>query len=129
MKRLLSSLMFLSALFVGASSVMANANGANFGVSQETSTINRFSCSYGYYQNVYGNCVLGPSYTIPTYKSPVYTYPSYKPTYTIPTYKSPVYTYPSYNSGTATCRDGTTSYSQNRSGTCSYHGGVASWGG
>jgi hypothetical protein len=28
---------------------------------------------------------------------------------------------------TALCRDGTYSYSQHRSGTCSYHGGVARW--
>jgi hypothetical protein len=28
---------------------------------------------------------------------------------------------------TATCGDGTTSYSQHRSGTCSHHGGVAHW--
>jgi hypothetical protein len=28
---------------------------------------------------------------------------------------------------TARCRDGTYSYSQHRSGTCSYHGGVAAW--
>jgi hypothetical protein len=29
---------------------------------------------------------------------------------------------------TAVCRDGTLSYSQHRSGTCSHHGGVARWG-
>ena len=28
---------------------------------------------------------------------------------------------------TARCRDGTFSFSQSRSGTCSYHGGVAEW--
>jgi hypothetical protein len=28
---------------------------------------------------------------------------------------------------TAICRDGTYSYSQTRQGTCSYHGGVATW--
>ncbi|ODU00581.1 MAG: hypothetical protein ABS81_23240 [Pseudonocardia sp. SCN 72-86] len=28
---------------------------------------------------------------------------------------------------TATCKDGTSSYSQHRSGTCSGHGGVAQW--
>ena len=28
---------------------------------------------------------------------------------------------------TAKCKDGTCSYSQNRRGTCSYHGGVAEW--
>ena len=30
---------------------------------------------------------------------------------------------------TARCNDGTASYSQHRQGTCSHHGGVASWGG
>lgn len=40
---------------------------------------------------------------------------------------------PAYSSGgapagaTAQCRDGTYSFSQHRSGTCSAHGGVASW--
>jgi hypothetical protein len=28
---------------------------------------------------------------------------------------------------TAKCKDGTYSFSQNRSGTCSHHGGVAQW--
>ena len=28
---------------------------------------------------------------------------------------------------TAVCRDGTYSFSQNRSGTCSHHGGVSRW--
>jgi len=28
---------------------------------------------------------------------------------------------------TATCRDGTTSYSAHRRGTCSHHGGVKTW--
>lgn len=39
-------------------------------------------------------------------------------------------TAPSVNSSsgaTAICRDGTYSYSQHRSGTCSHHGGVAQW--
>ena len=31
------------------------------------------------------------------------------------------------NGATAKCRDGTYSYSQSRSGTCSHHGGVAAW--
>lgn len=35
---------------------------------------------------------------------------------------------PSERSGaSALCRDGTLSYSQNRRGTCSHHGGVAQW--
>ena len=36
--------------------------------------------------------------------------------------KSPIVGY------TARCRDGTYSYSKNRQGTCSHHGGVSSWG-
>lgn len=40
---------------------------------------------------------------------------------------SPAYA-PSVPAGaTARCRDGTYSFSQYRSGTCSHHGGVASW--
>jgi hypothetical protein len=31
------------------------------------------------------------------------------------------------NGATAQCRDGTYSFSQHRSGTCSRHGGVANW--
>ena len=40
---------------------------------------------------------------------------------------------PAYSNGgvpagaSARCRDGTYSFSRNRSGTCSHHGGVASW--
>ena len=30
-------------------------------------------------------------------------------------------------SPTASCRDGTLSFSQHHQGTCSYHGGVAAW--
>jgi hypothetical protein len=41
---------------------------------------------------------------------------------------NPNYTPPSYPSGaTAICRDGSYSYSANRSGTCSGHGGVSRW--
>lgn len=38
---------------------------------------------------------------------------------------SPVVTQPT--GATARCRDGTLSYSRNRRGTCSHHGGVAQW--
>ena len=31
------------------------------------------------------------------------------------------------SSPTATCKDGTTSYSAHRRGTCSHHGGVKTW--
>lgn len=43
--------------------------------------------------------------------------------------QSPTY-YPENNvpsGATAKCRDGTYSFSQHRSGTCSHHGGVAQW--
>lgn len=56
------------------------------------------SCPKGYYINSYGNCV----------KSPI-------PAPTVPA------------DATAMCRDGTYSFSQHRSGTCSHHGGVAIW--
>lgn len=43
------------------------------------------------------------------------------------TVQSPTY-YPEEPAGaTAKCRDGTYSFSQHRSGTCSHHGGVAEW--
>src|SRR5262249_44766552 len=43
------------------------------------------------------------------------------------TVHSPAYA-PSQPAGsTAQCRDGTYSFSQHRSGTCSHHGGVAEW--
>jgi hypothetical protein len=58
------------------------------------------SCPTGWYLNVYGNCIPGPS-----------------PSPDLPVPGGP----------TAICRDGTYSYSQSRSGTCSHHGGVSSW--
>lgn len=90
-----------------------------------------------------------PTYVPPTYVPPVYTTPTLTtptvttPTYTVPTtcpsgtYKNvygncvPNPTYvpapPVYGSPTAICNDGTYSYSQTASGTCSYHGGVRTW--
>ena len=60
---------------------------------------NTGSCGAGYYGNVDGECIPGPS-----------TDPGLTP-----------------EGPTAVCRDGTYSYSQHRSGTCSHHGGVARW--
>lgn len=40
---------------------------------------------------------------------------------------SPAYSDSVPTGASARCRDGTYSFSQNRSGTCSRHGGVASW--
>ena len=55
-------------------------------------------CRSGYYENVSRNCVKRPARA------------------------------PSAPAGaTATCRDGTYSFSQHASGTCSHHGGVAAW--
>jgi hypothetical protein len=58
------------------------------------------SCPSGWYVNTYGSCIPGPS-----------TDPS------LPVPGGP----------TAICADGTYSYSQSRSGTCSWHGGVSTW--
>ena len=58
------------------------------------------TCPYGWYLNAYGTCIPGPS-TSPNLPVP--------------------------GGPTAICMDGTYSYSQTRSGTCSYHGGVMTW--
>lgn len=56
------------------------------------------TCAAGYYLNVDDNCISSPVAA------------------------------PSTPAGaTAECRDGTYSFSQHRSGTCSHHGGVARW--
>ena len=39
----------------------------------------------------------------------------------------PYFEVPDLSGPTALCQDGTYSYSQNRQGTCSWHGGVAKW--
>ena len=55
-------------------------------------------CAKGSYKNVSGNCVHSPQKA------------------------------PSWPAGaSAKCSDGTYSYSQHRSGTCSHHGGVMTW--
>jgi hypothetical protein len=56
------------------------------------------TCKTGYYENVSGKCVKSP------------TAASHAPA-----------------GATAKCRDGTYSFSQHASGTCSHHGGVAVW--
>lgn len=56
------------------------------------------SCGPDYYLNVRGNCVHRP---MKADRPPA--------------------------GATAKCRDGSYSFSQNRRGTCSYHGGVAVW--
>jgi len=83
-----------------------------------------------------------PTFTLTPSATPTVT-PSFTPTFT-PTYTpSPTltqtitalaliipWTGPTYDplaNVTAICKDGTYSYSQNRSGTCSHHGGVKQW--
>jgi cytoskeletal protein RodZ len=56
------------------------------------------NCPNGTYVNVYGNTVCSP-YSAPTTPA----------------------------GATAQCLDGTYSFSQSRSGTCSHHGGVSTW--
>jgi hypothetical protein len=56
------------------------------------------SCGSGYYRNVDGHCVLRPTYNPPDPAG-----------------------------ATAQCVDGTYSYSEHASGTCSHHRGVARW--
>lgn len=58
----------------------------------------RVYCPNGTYVNTYGNTVCSP-YSAPTTPS----------------------------GASAICRDGTYSFSQSRSGTCSHHGGVSQW--
>jgi hypothetical protein len=65
-----------------------------------TTPVDTSPCPTGWYKNVYGTCIPGPS-TSPTLPVP--------------------------GGPTAICMDGTYSYSQSRSGTCSYHGGVLRW--
>ncbi|HTR32391.1 MAG TPA: DUF3761 domain-containing protein [Gaiellaceae bacterium] len=55
-------------------------------------------CKKGYYKNVSGHCVKSPTKAA----------------------KTPA-------GATAKCRDGTYSFSEHASGTCSHHGGVARW--
>jgi hypothetical protein len=56
------------------------------------------SCGKAYYRNSRGNCVRRP---VRSHRPPA--------------------------GASARCRDGTYSFSQSRRGTCSWHGGVATW--
>lgn len=65
---------------------------------QNTSDVSNRLSNDNYYTNTYGNQVHSPAYSN----------------------SAPV-------GATAQCGDGTYSFSQSRRGTCSHHGGVASW--
>jgi hypothetical protein len=67
------------------------------------------SCGSGYYRNSAGNCILVPRRPGSGQTQGVLGGSN------VPA------------GATARCRDGTYSYSQSRRGTCSGHGGVASW--
>jgi hypothetical protein len=149
-KRLLLSLIASLLGFLSAGS-LSNAQSPD--QVKYDSSAPSITCLYGYSANSYGSCSKNYSYTpqtIAPYKAPSYSYtprtiaPYKAPTFnytprTIAPYKAPTFNYtpqtvapykaPSYsmNSPSAICRDGTYSYSQNRSGTCSWHGGVSSW--
>ena len=76
-------------------------------------------CPRGMYRNSDGRCMVitGASRTY----TPPATFTSYPP---VPMQtQAPV----QVQGPTALCADGTLSYSQHRSGTCSHHGGVAVW--
>ncbi|MDD5720838.1 MAG: DUF3761 domain-containing protein [Candidatus Pacebacteria bacterium] len=66
-----------------------------------TSTDSNPLSNNNYYTNVNGNTVHSPAYPTNSNSVPV--------------------------GASAQCRDGTYSFSQNRRGTCSHHGGVAQW--
>lgn len=67
------------------------------------------SCGSGYYRNSAGNCIPSPR------RPRAGQAQGLLGTSNIP------------SGATARCRDGTYSFSQSRRGTCSRHGGVASW--
>lgn len=67
------------------------------------------SCGSGYYRNSSGNCIPSPSRPRSGQTQGALSGSN------IPA------------GATARCRDGTYSFSQSRRGTCSGHGGVASW--
>ena len=69
-------------------------------------------------------------------ESQIQTHKTYPTTYDIVRYytnvngyrvQSPTYYDSTPTGATALCRDGTYSFSRNRKGTCSHHGGVAKW--
>lgn len=66
-----------------------------------------------------------------TYDENPANYPLYKPKTYTNTYSTEVQSPTHYNAipegACAVCRDGSYSFSQNRRGTCSHHGGVARW--
>jgi hypothetical protein len=79
---------------------LRSASAPTYTTPSPTSASTTPSCQSGWYVNTYGSCIPGPS-----------------PDPNLPVPAGP----------TAICADGTYSYSQTHSGTCSYHGGVSTW--
>jgi hypothetical protein len=135
LRKLLPSILLL---LLGMVTVPAPAQALANSKDARRGSVPHVSCSYGYSLNAYGYCSKNYLYTPPTfapYKEPTYKYtpPTFAP-YKAPTYKYTPPTFAPYkapsfssNSATALCNDGTYSYSKNRSGTCSWHGGVWLW--
>lgn len=95
-----------------------------FAIALSLASSGAMACPAGYYTNVDGYCVQRPTYyPPPAYVPPAYVPPVYltpiPPVYVTPV--PPVHIPPP----SAQCNDGTYSYSQHRSGTCSHHGGIA----
>lgn len=88
-------------LLATLAAVLVAATGALAGQPRGSATatsLGAFACKSGYYKNASGRCVHRP---VKASKAPP--------------------------GATAHCRDGTWSFSQHASGTCSHHGGVAVW--
>ncbi len=88
--------------------------------------MNNTTYSYGTYTpNTYTSTYY-PTYTS-TYSSSNLSNSNYYTNTNGNTVHSPAYSNSVPSSASAQCNDGTYSFSQSRSGTCSRHGGVASW--
>jgi hypothetical protein len=88
----------VAAAVLGATAPSTHAAPATQHASPAPASPSSNACRRGYYENSYGACVHRPVHAV----------------------SAPA-------GATAKCRDGTYSFSQHASGTCSRHGGVAVW--